>query len=347
MNGIRAGNVNFYAGQNRGLNARQTMFGDAKLLNVKSSVFKSTTPDWGKSIGFSGSKDILGNPIGTSQANGKKQLSYDPKKFTRAIMRAKTPQSATSVAAQVRSLINELNNKLNTGEYDVEEITAAIAHAEMIEQAALKRASNLQIEAEAERAAERKEEMKEMIEPDNGGLANPSDEAVESGEKTDLLKEIEKQVEEAKTAEEAEQLQKLLDDTEKAFEEFDETQDFFNQLDEMATALSGEMTPEEIEEMKKRHRASENAAIEQADMEYLKQKFDRLQRQLNANKAGLSAAMSADRAAAAKPVSASAPVSADSVKTNAHVPSSASSVMSSSGGSAGGAFAGASIDVGV
>ena len=49
------------------------------------------------------------------------------------------------------------------------------------------------------------------------------------------------------------------------------------ELDEMAEALSGSMTPEDLEQLKVKHRSDEARDILKADLKYLKALFDRLQ----------------------------------------------------------------------
>ena len=61
------------------------------------------------------------------------------------------------------------------------------------------------------------------------------------------------------------------------------------QLDEMAQALSGSMTPEDLEQLKVKHRSDEARDILKADLKYLKALFDRLQSEKeNAGKANFS-----------------------------------------------------------
>ena len=49
-------------------------------------------------------------------------------------------------------------------------------------------------------------------------------------------------------------------------------------LDEMTEAFAGNMSPEDLEEMKKKHRAAEQRDILKADLKYLKALFDKLSR---------------------------------------------------------------------
>ena len=57
----------------------------------------------------------------------------------------------------------------------------------------------------------------------------------------------------------------------------EEAAEFDEGLDEMAEALSGTMTPEDLEQLKVKHRSDEARDILKADLKYLKALFDRLQ----------------------------------------------------------------------
>ncbi len=66
----------------------------------------------------------------------------------------------------------------------------------------------------------------------------------------------------------------------------EETAELDENLDEMAEALSGSMTPEDLEQLKVKHRSDEARDILKADLKYLKALFDRLQSEKeNAGKA--------------------------------------------------------------
>lgn len=72
----------------------------------------------------------------------------------------------------------------------------------------------------------------------------------------------------------------MLKELERALSEIEQTTDDFDVgMDELSEALSGEMEPRDLEEMKKKHRADEQRDIVRADMKYLKSVFDRLARE--------------------------------------------------------------------
>ncbi|MCR4746566.1 MAG: hypothetical protein K5894_15225, partial [Lachnospiraceae bacterium] len=72
-------------------------------------------------------------------------------------------------------------------------------------------------------------------------------------------------------------MEKLEMSADEMMEIAEETVEFDEELDEMAEALSGTMTPEDLEQLKVKHRSKEAMDILRADLKYLKALFDRLQ----------------------------------------------------------------------
>lgn len=232
----------------------------------------------------------------------KKEVKYNHKAYTRKIMQSKTPENAKMVATQIRSKINELYQMLNSGEYDTEEVMSCIAHAEAMEQAALQRSDNLRLEREAEKKAKSGEE---------GGVGP----VLESeGSEEDLQKQIEEDIKKEIDEEMKAMLQELQEEMQEMMDEMEEMESFYDALDELSDVMSGDIDPEDVEEMKKRHRAEENGMINLADMAYLKSKFDRLQAQKDAIKTGGAAAVAGFSAASAQ-------VSAPTISLVSHAPS--------------------------
>ena len=227
-----------------------------------------------------------------AQQTGKKDPDYNHKKFTNKMKNAKRSQQMTSVLADIRATIADLKAKQATGEYDEEEIAAAILHAELMEAVAMKRMENLETEEMAERKVKREEleELMEGEEEEDGPLAVLSAEdaaAMQEEQETEetLDAEMKAMQEEMQRIQQAmaEQLQAEMEEmTEELTEE-----DPLQALDDMAKVLGAAATTEEdVDEMKKKHRAAEDMAATRADMEFLKMKFDRLQRQRDALKSG-------------------------------------------------------------
>ncbi len=93
-------------------------------------------------------KDLDGTVKGTisiTKPNKKKtkKFRYNFKALSVQIRRAKTPVSAKQAAVKARSKAAMLRQKLHTGEYDDQELLAAIIHAEQMERTARKKQKNL------------------------------------------------------------------------------------------------------------------------------------------------------------------------------------------------------------
>lgn len=223
---------------------------------------------------------------------GKKDPDYNHKKFSRKMKDAKNAQSMQSVLADIRATIADLKAKQATGEYDEDAIAEAILHAELMEAAAMKRTENLEQEEMAERKVKR-EELEELLEGEE-----KSDEqapAVAASEDPAALRE-EQEIEEQLDAEmkamqeemqriQQEMAEQMEAEMEEMMAEMSE-EDPLQALDDMAKVLGASVTEEDVEEMKKKHRAAEDMATARADMEYLKFRFNRLQRERDALKSG-------------------------------------------------------------
>ncbi len=213
--------------------------------------------------------DVYGNHVGTigisrpTKQTGKKKKSalYSFKQVSSQVLNAKTSNKAAQVSRGIRSKIGLLQKQLKNGDYDEEEILRAILHAQMVQRACEKKKKNLKMEEQAERGIENEEEMSfESLEED------PIEEIAEDEE----IRELEQEEFEALM----EKLQMSMDDM---MEMAEETAEFDEGLDEMAEALSGTMTPEDLEQLKVKHRSDEARDILKADLKYLKALFDRLQ----------------------------------------------------------------------
>ena len=179
--------------------------------------------------------------------------------------------SFKQVSNGIRAKIGLLKKQLKNGDVDEEEILRAILHAEMVQRACDKKKKNLKMEETAERSMEAEEELP----------ANPE----ESPDEVEAEEEI-KELEQAEFEALMEKLEMTADEMMEAAEE---TAELDEDLNEMAEALSGSMTPDDLEQLKVKHRSDEARDILKADLKYLKALFDRLQSEKeNAGKADFS-----------------------------------------------------------
>lgn len=222
---------------------------------------------------------IDGSYVGTisvtrtvSNKNTKKRRSdYSFKQISAQVLNAKTSDKAMQVRTSIGMKLNLLYKRRKSGEYDEEEIARAILHAEQVLRACKKKEKHLKTEEAAEKSMEDK-----AIEEQE----NPAEEAKQD-EKEQALK-----------AEEFEALiEKLELDMEEMYEKAEETAEFDEELEEMTKALTGQMEPQDLKQLKLKHRSEEQRDILQADLKYLKALFDRLQAEKENNgKASSSAA---------------------------------------------------------
>jgi hypothetical protein len=192
-----------------------------------------------------------------------KKPPYNYKQLSSQLMRAQNSGAVSQVLIKMRNKRAQLITAKRDGSYDETELALAIIHAEAIEQVAKKRKKNLEMEEKAELVQENEEYEKQLEEAaDPLGLFGGEDEnsrQLSEEEMEQILSDLE---------EEMDELMKEMEENAK----LDEA------LDEMTKVLSGDMSPEDLEEMKKKHRAAEQRDIIKADMKYLKALFDKLSR---------------------------------------------------------------------
>ena len=242
-------------------------------------------------------------------SSGRKKIKYAYKVKSAKIREAKSSAAVSELCARLSAEIKDLIEKLKSGEYDQTEILRALMHAERLEAAALKKLQDLRTEEAAERAMKSKKGQQQEGE----GGTEEGQSAVEksAGEKsregelltkllpkdTDrLLGEVGKPVFEreltltsflkaggAKSLDAS--LQKALEGIQKETEEMMREMGGGVSLSQddrdLMRALSGEMTPEDLKEMKARHRCAEERILAYADAEYLKALFSELEQQKN------------------------------------------------------------------
>ncbi len=211
--------------------------------------------------------DISGNHVGTisisrprksgNTSKKKKPAMYSFKQISAQVLSVKTSAKSAQVSVGIRMKIGNLQKKLKTGDYDDEEILRAILHAEMVQRACEKKRKNLKMEEAAE------QNMDEEVPAE-------SDDPLETAMSDEKIEKLEQEEFEAL-------MEKLEVSAEEMYEEAAYTAQMDQELDEMAKALSGAMEPQDLEQLKAKHRSDEARDIMKADLKYLKAMFDRLQ----------------------------------------------------------------------
>lgn len=230
-----------------------------------------------------------------------KKLKYQFKNLSTKILRSKTSLAAKQVAGQARREVLRLKSKKQSGDYDSEEIQAAIDHAKAMERVARKKARHLEEEEMAKCtggpcAGSRIDEEEKLSgedtksagenqkEPDNAeesmdpvqneyALTDPDLAMLQMyancGTALDSLNEV---------------LSSLNEFSDEILDQFSESmKDLFSEMgmDELSDSMMSvqkDMDPADLKMMKIKHRNKEMKDIVKADAEYLKAVFDRLEK---------------------------------------------------------------------
>ena len=272
-----------------------------------------------------------------------KKLQYNFKLISSQIMRAKTSSSASQAVSSAKRMVAQLRRKRKSGEYDDEELEAAIGHAQAMERVAKKHVKYLQQEEQAERSgriSEEKlpEEEQEIPEDTStGDMPGLSDELYE--DPAESSKEFAEQMEQT--------LQELAESLSEIPEEFAEEmaqlmQEYTDMMSETMEDLGGDlleplsgfdtdMSPEDLKALKQKHRAKEMQEIAKADAKYLKAIFEKYAADRQQAASGVSQVMG--RANGTNVPGGVINVSGMSQTTSACTPPSASAVTSVEGSS--------------
>ncbi len=277
-------------------NSAKNDFTDKKTVQSKSSL----------SIFNSAYTDSLREARAKKKDTGlsMKKLQYDFKKVSSEIIRSKTSTAAKSAASKARRETLRLKRLKASGEYDSEEIEAAITHAKSMERIAKKKAAHLEQEemikvtdkgdaslslGDALKAESKKnssdETGKDSSDITNGNISSEYSEDDFPAASEQMQTEIQAQQELAQKEAQAMQEElayELSENMEEMMSELsDEMQEMMENFDmmEMLSGPVGKMSSDDFEMLKTKHRTDEMKEIAKADKEYLKVIFDKLQRE--------------------------------------------------------------------
>lgn len=199
-----------------------------------------------------------------------KRLSYNYKEISGRILRSRTSGIARQTVASARTSVTVLQRMRRTGDYDEREMQSAILHAEAIVRVA-------------------KKKMKHLLEEEKAKKGGPCEGEIE--EKTEEFTEEERQRAEQPVLD-MQALQDLLEQCRELMQEAMEELEDLSSMSELSEELllacaDGEMDPEDLEQLKKKHRAEELRDIMEADMRYLKAMFDRLAKEKQEHSSGI------------------------------------------------------------
>ncbi len=193
----------------------------------------------------------------------KKKLNYNYKKISRQITMNNTSTGARRVITKAREEVVSLLRKQMSGKYDETDLRHAIIHARKMERVARRKKKHLEEEEKAAATG------KGLVE--QGGASNEDE----------RMKELEESMENVKD-EELERMQELMEEYERLMQELEDTGGANDLMKEYMGASEQEMTPEQVDQLRKKHRANEMKDIVEADMKYLKAMFNKLEREKQA-----------------------------------------------------------------
>lgn len=193
----------------------------------------------------------------------KKKLNYNYKKISRQITMNNTSTGARRVITKAREEVVSLLRKQMSGKYDETDLRHAIIHARKMERVARRKKKHLEEEEKAAATG------KGLVE--QGGASNEDEQ----------MKKLEESMENVKD-EELERMQELMEEYERLMQELEDTGGANDLMKEYMGASEQEMTPEQVDQLRKKHRANEMKDIVEADMKYLKAMFNKLEREKQA-----------------------------------------------------------------
>ena len=234
-----------------------------------------------------------------------KKLKYQFKNISSKILRSKTSQAAKQAAGQARREVLRLKRQKQSGNYDDDEIQAAIDHAKAMERVAKKKAKHLEEEELAKAAGGicqgdriSEEETKDVQDAEAENAQNEEEMSAEgsadevsgdlsayeyAGDSYDMSDYIDLGID-AFYAQTGDFMSEISDFTSEMMQEMsDSLRDLMEEmgldgLSDNAVSVNREMDSADLKMMKIKHRNKEMKEIVKADAEYLKAVFDRLEK---------------------------------------------------------------------
>ena len=208
-----------------------------------------------------------------------KPVNYNYKEVASKIQRAKTSASAGQALLSAKRKVMEVKRKISSGNGDPDELQLALTHARRMEMAARKKKHHLELEemvVNTQRRDENADDAKKaasdvknaVVAAQEEKIAAYEDEVFDKREKR--LSELKQQLEENSDSVTEEMItglnEMIAEYGENELKEFEEAMESLENME----IIDPHMSREELEELKRKHRASENKAIAKADMDYLK-----------------------------------------------------------------------------
>ena len=209
----------------------------------------------------------------------KSRVNYNYKEVAGKIQRAKTSVSAGQAVISAKRKVVEIKRKISTGDGDAEDLQLALTHAKRMEMAARKKKHHLEMEEMAANNIQRDENasrQEETVKAIRDSPVNAAEEEV-SKQEDEIFEEREALAEELSEGVEetgegyfedmVSELNEMISELdEETLEELEKAMEFFEDME----ILDPHMTREDLDELKRKHRAEEQKAMLKADMDYLK-----------------------------------------------------------------------------
>ncbi len=197
-----------------------------------------------------------------SQETKKKRLPYSYKEISTRLLNAKKSGNAHQVLISAKQKVAALRLMYKGGVYDDNEIFNALMHAQAITRVAKKRMKHLEEE--------------ERVDHKGGPCETELEEKTEQGTAKQLREEDPSDVNLQRMQKLMEQYERMMEEAMKALERVDDMDEF---SEGMGISVRQSMDPEDVEMMKKKHRADEMKEIMEADMKYLKAMFNKFEKE--------------------------------------------------------------------
>ncbi|WP_026671078.1 hypothetical protein [Butyrivibrio sp. AE3006] len=232
--------------------------------------------------------------------------TYNYKEVASKIQSAKTSNSAGQAVLAAKRAVTQIKRKISAGDGDPEELQFALTHAKRMEMVARKKKHHLELEemvARAQKQDERLDEQEDAVRGIQSTITQAEEEKITEkedqifDEREEMLegvtiREADLRCDDRNAAEQSEgavQLQEALEQIEESGanvsdemmadlnkmisefgeEELEELEETMEMLEDMEV-VDPHMSKEDFEDLKRKHRASEDKAIAKANMEYLK-----------------------------------------------------------------------------
>ena len=245
------------------------------IRDLKREQYASkTTKD--KVNGFS---ELSGFPDAAEDEEIDTSDNYNYKTVVSKIQRAKTSISAGQAVLAAKRETLKIKRKISSGDGDPEELQFALTHAKRLEMVARKKKHHLELEEMVERTQRRDEKLdnqRNIGMQTQSALASAEEEKISEKEdaifdaREEMLDLALQHMQEGETSFSEEELKELNEMiSEFGEEELKELEEVVELMETMEV-VDPHMSKADLEELKRKHRASEDKAIMKANMEYLK-----------------------------------------------------------------------------